>query len=125
MPEEQFNHAGIAQSVEQLIRNQQVAGSSPVTSSSSSQASYRLRRAILLHKWLISRSFCCSSLPKRKRCAGLRFGFLYCPDGHIFFINTGHQKTQDKFDFTKLKKFFASSDTRMKRIGGNIFNSYN
>ena len=28
-----FQYAGIAQSVEQLIRNQQVAGSSPVTSS--------------------------------------------------------------------------------------------
>ena len=33
-----IEYAGIAQSVEQLIRNQQVAGSSPVTSSSSSQA---------------------------------------------------------------------------------------
>ena len=32
-----FGYAGIAQSVEQLIRNQQVAGSSPVTSSSSPQ----------------------------------------------------------------------------------------
>lgn len=40
------------------------------------------------------------------------------------FSTLGHQKTQDKFDFTKLKNF-ASSDTRMKRIGGNIFKSYN
>ena len=32
----QTGYAGIAQSVEQLIRNQQVAGSSPVTSSKKS-----------------------------------------------------------------------------------------
>ena len=40
-----FLFAGVAQSVEQLIRNQQVVGSSPISSSSSSQATYRLRRA--------------------------------------------------------------------------------
>ena len=32
-----FKYAGVAQSVEQLIRNQQVAGSSPVTSSTLKQ----------------------------------------------------------------------------------------
>ena len=42
-------YAGVAQSVEQLIRNQQVVGSSPISSSSSSQATYRLRRAFSFH----------------------------------------------------------------------------
>ena len=42
---------------------------------SSSQASYRLRRVFYAsHQKLIPRSFCCSSLPNRTRCAGLRFG---------------------------------------------------
>ena len=45
------------------------------TLDSSSQASYRLRRVFYAsHQKLISRSFCCSSLPNRTRCAGLRFG---------------------------------------------------
>ena len=67
--------ATVAQLVEQLIRNQQVAGSSPASSSSSSQASYRLRRVFYAsHQKLIVRSFCCSSLPNRIRCAGFRFG---------------------------------------------------
>ena len=30
---------------------------------------------------LIARSFCCSSLPNRTRCAGLRFGFGYKTEG--------------------------------------------
>ena len=51
-------------------------GSSPTTGTSSSQASYRLRRAFYApHQKLIVRSLCCSSLPNRTRCAGLRFGF--------------------------------------------------
>ena len=44
------------------------AGSTPASRTSSSQASYRLRRAILFHIWLIARSFCCSS-----RSAAIRF----------------------------------------------------
>ena len=39
-----ISFAGVAQSVEQLIRNQQVSGSSPLTSSMSSRALYRSRR---------------------------------------------------------------------------------
>ena len=47
----------------------------PPRSTSSSQASYRLRRVFYApHQKLISRSFCCSSLPNRIRCAGFRFG---------------------------------------------------
>ena len=52
-------------------------GSNPSISASSSQASYRLRRAILFHKWLISRSFCCSSLSVRKLFIGLRTEFRH------------------------------------------------
>ena len=37
-------NAGVAQSVEQLIRNQQVAGSSPATSSKPSRKTYAIVR---------------------------------------------------------------------------------
>ena len=67
--------APLAQSVEHLPFKQGVRGSNPRRGTSSSQASYRLRRAFLCAaSKLISRSFCCSSLPNRTRCAGLRFG---------------------------------------------------
>ena len=43
-------------------------GSSPTTGTSSSQASYRLRRVFHFIAKLIARLFCCSSLPNRTRC---------------------------------------------------------
>ena len=39
-----LEYAGIAQSVEQLIRNEQVAGSSPITSSKKNGLSFRIDR---------------------------------------------------------------------------------
>ena len=52
-----------------------VSASKVFTLSSSSQASYRLRRVFYAsHQKLIVRSFCCSSLPNRIRFAGFRFG---------------------------------------------------
>ena len=55
---------------------QGTVGSNPTASASSSQASYRLRRVFYAsHQKLIPRSFCCSSLPNRIRCAGFRFGW--------------------------------------------------
>ena len=73
--------ASVAQSVEQLIRNQQVAGSSPATSSSSSQASYRLRRAFFVAQICSSRAH--SAAPRFKIVtadAGLRFCiFIFSP----------------------------------------------
>ena len=47
--------AGVAQLVEQLIRNQQVAGSSPATSSNAKAAMHRF---VLMHRGFI---FCCFS----------------------------------------------------------------
>ena len=48
------------------------SGSKPNTTTSSSQASYRLRWDFYApHQNLIPRSFCCSSLPNRLRFAGL------------------------------------------------------
>ena len=55
--------------------NLKVNASKVFTLSSSSQASYRLRRVFYAsHQKLIVRSFCCSSLPNRIRFAGFRFG---------------------------------------------------
>ena len=56
-----------------LHQKRKISGMKPPDSSS--QASYRLRRVFYApHQKLISRSFCCSSLPNRIRCAGFRFG---------------------------------------------------
>ena len=78
----QTEYAGIAQSVEQLIRNQQVVCSSHITSSTSEQASYRLLR---LFSKVTARSLRCSSFPKRTRFAGLRFGhYGGLPDRALF-----------------------------------------
>ena len=46
----------------------------PPSSTSSSQASHRLRRVFYFISKLISRSFCCSSLPTATRCAGRAVG---------------------------------------------------
>jgi len=53
-------------------RSRLLARRRPHARTSSSQATDRLRRAILFYKWLISRSFCCSSLSTRKQFIGLR-----------------------------------------------------
>ena len=58
-------------------RSRHLARRRPHARTSSSQATYRLRRAILFHKWLISRSFCFSSLSVRKLFIGLRTEFRH------------------------------------------------
>ena len=58
------------------------------TFSISLQASYRLRRAILFHTWLIARSFCCSSLPTAIRFAGFAVGFE--PETKRKYLNESH-----------------------------------
>ena len=66
----------VAQSAEQLPFKQWVRGSNPRRVTSSSQASYRLRRVFYASQQkLIVRSFCCSSLPNRIHFAGLQLGY--------------------------------------------------
>ena len=66
-------NATVAQLVEQLIRNQQVAGSSPASSSTSEQASYRLLRLFLSKKSERTHS-AAPPLQMRPADAGLAFG---------------------------------------------------
>ena len=58
-----LNCAGVAQSVEQLIRNQQIVGSSPITSSTSSRTSLCPRRFFVNVAFMLRRS----SFPSKPR----------------------------------------------------------
>ena len=68
------NRRGYSSSVERQLPKLHRRVRLPLSAPCSSQATYRLRRAILFHKRLILRSFCCSSLPTAIRCAGFAVG---------------------------------------------------
>ena len=111
----QTEYAGIAQSVEQLIRNQQVVCSSHITSSTSEQASYRLLR---LFSKVTARSLRCSSFPKRTRFAGLRFGhYGGLPDRALFSSvrrTPAHQQTiHARASFVSLAPTFFKSHSAL------------
>ena len=59
-------NAGVAQSVEQLIRNQQVAGSSPATSSKNSRKTYVIVRFLSFYDSVFNRIFRTEKAPKNQ-----------------------------------------------------------
>ena len=79
-----IKYATVAQSVEQLIRNQQVAGSSPASSSTPPQAASRLRR-LLFHAPMKKRPF-----PGNPREGALRdslyFWLSSVADRRVYFL---------------------------------------
>ena len=74
-----MNFAGVAQSVEQLIRNQQVAGSSPATSS---KQLLFLRSCFVFLLCLYLRLYLLS-------CKAVVFRFPFCNGG--FVVYAGHK----------------------------------
>ena len=79
-------------------------GSSPSSRTSSSQASYRLRRFFYTsHQKLIVRSFCCSSLSAAIRCAG----FATEERGRYRIVLLSHWYTSEQAAYCLLRLFQA------------------
>ena len=64
-----------------MATNQKVGGSNPFSRTTRRKRRIACDEFFYFIAKLIARSFCCSSLPNRTRCAGLRFDFRYKTEG--------------------------------------------